>query len=113
MKKSDLRNGMICETGDHDLGMVLGDRIVFQDCVLMLSYIDENLCYKYRREPSYNTCTIIAVYEVEDALDMKDVFNKCSLEALWKREEIEIKKVVWHEVPQELKRQLENYTIEE
>ena len=113
MKKSDLRNGMICETGDHDLGMVLGDRIVFQDCILLLGYIDENLCYKYKREPSYASCTIIAVYEVEDAHDMGDVFNKSSLKVLWEREEIEIKKVMWHEMPQELKRQLESYIIEE
>ena len=51
-------------------------------------------------------------------MDLKSVIyntlknaNRCSLETLWKREEV--KKVMWSEVPKELKNQLENYIVEE
>lgn len=111
MKKSDLRDGMICETGDHELGMVLGDRIVFQDCVLVLDYINENLYYKYNKHNIYESCSVIAVYKVVGVSGVDDIFNRCNLETLWKREEV--KKVMWSEVPEELKNQLENYIVEE
>lgn len=110
MKKSELKNGMIVQitTGPwidfDDMGYILNNRILFQQSVLDLNELDENLEAIYSSNAC--SCDIEAVYELEDGSDwhfnnveanerLHQEYDK-NLISYYTKEKYEGLKLLWH-----------------
>jgi len=96
MKKSDLKNGMLVETREGNLYLVVGDFITKQDGFDLLSNYDENLKNKVS-----NKLDIMKTYEYKNdrygnnAAAIRTLFYRELLTQIWERIEYNLTK---HEV---------------
>lgn len=93
MKKSDLKDGMIVETGE-DLYLVCGDKFLSLNGYMGFNDYDENLKIKDEEFEKYN---INFVYKTECwGLGLKDLLSKTTaLKLIWERK----KEIDWSKVP--------------
>lgn len=79
MRKEDLRDGMILECSDGDIGILIGDRILFKDCFMRIADVCNNLTH-VRAEYA----NIVKIYKLCNAENTGDILNKNNLELIWK-----------------------------
>ncbi|MGU8484948.1 hypothetical protein ACV3NV_14545 [Clostridium perfringens] len=94
MKKSDLKDGMIVETGE-DLYLVCGDKFLSLNGYMQFKDYDENLKIKDEGFEKYN---INFVYKEAGSLGLglKNLLNSTNLlEKIWERK----KEIDWSKVP--------------
>ncbi|HAT4343464.1 TPA: hypothetical protein I9085_002434 [Clostridium perfringens] len=93
MKKSDLKDGMIVETGEN-LYLVYGDKFLSLNGYMEFNDYDENLKIKDEEFEKYN---INFVYKTECwGLGLKDLLSKTTaLKLIWERK----KEIDWSKVP--------------
>lgn len=94
MKKSDLKDGMIVETGE-DLYLVCGDKFLSLNGYMEFKDYDENLKIKDEEFEKYN---INFVYKEAGSLGLglKNLLNSTNLlEKIWERK----KEIDWSKVP--------------
>ena len=94
MKKSDLKDGMIVETGE-DLYLVCGDKFLSLNGYMQFKDYDENLNIKDEGFEKYN---INFVYKEAGSLGLglKNLLNSTNLlEKIWERK----KEIDWSKVP--------------
>src|SRR5690554_1167873 len=88
MKKSELRNGMVVETREGVLYLVVGEFITRQDGFDLLSSYKENMLNSF-----YDSLDIVRVYEYKNdrhnnnATSIRALFNRELLTLLWERKE--------------------------
>ena len=84
MTKKDLKDGMVVELRNGDMGLILDTRIVCEDGWLSFGGYKENLIYTTKFE--FGEFDIIKIYNTDNVLFMKDILNKKYLNLIWQRE---------------------------
>ena len=81
--KSDLKDGMIVELCDNTRGIILGDRIVFDDSWVYLNSLDKDLfCTEYPK------LSVRKIYRSKNVCEISALFDDCHLEEIFENEEI-------------------------
>lgn len=81
--KSDLKDGMIVDLCDNTRGIILGDRIVFNDSWLYLNTLDESLfCAEHLK------LSVRKIYRSKNVCEISELFDDCHLEEIFENEEI-------------------------
>ena len=82
-KKSDLKDGMIVELCDNTRGIILGDRIVFDDSWVYLNSLDKDLfCTEYPK------LSVRKIYRSKNVCEISALFDDCHLEKIFENEEL-------------------------
>ncbi|MGV3101874.1 hypothetical protein ACEE25_13750 [Clostridium perfringens] len=93
MKKSDLKDGMILESVNGLLRMVMGNNLISERGFLSLDNFDENL----ESSGILDSYTIDKVYRasLDKCYHLDDIFNKSKLDLIWVRP----KEINWTKIP--------------
>lgn len=103
MRKEDLRDGMLLEFRDEEIGILLGNRILFTNCFMWVTNLNDDLTHLTNTD-----LDIVGVYEQESAMNTVDLFNnKDTLKPLWKRG----REIDWAKVPSYTKVQVRSSEV--
>ena len=93
MKKSDLENGMILESVNGLLRMVMGKNLISGNGFLSLDTFTDDLEYVGHLA----SCTINKIYRVssDKCYHLDDIFDKSKLDLIWERP----KEINWPKIP--------------
>ena len=85
MKKSDLNSGMVVETRDRELYLVVGDKLIgVYGCLNLLHYLD-NL-----EHTLFSNFDIIKVYRYKLHYGFSELLKDDNLELIWQRKDIKL-----------------------
>lgn len=92
MKKQDLKDGMIIETSNKEMSLVLGDSLRYQKgwYDLLEDFNDSMINYIDKR---YSIDKVFTIKNTQCGLE--DIFNKNNLKLIWRRD----REIDWSKVP--------------